>query len=247
MCSTVYISWQDPASRLWYVVGRLSEQMEGGFEFVYTKGAQKSKNFIPFPGMSVLERVYRSSELFPLFANRLLGKNRPEYRQFIDWLELPVENPSPLDILSRSGGARATDSFQVFERVRPNDQGEFSVIFFLHGLSHVGKSAPDRVLTLKPGEPLRLAPDPQNQVDNTSIMLIAEPTEVIGFLPRYLARDMATLLEQDATSLQARVIATHDRAPRHYKLLCEVNGKVPEELKGKVFENEEYSPIANFC
>ena len=58
---------------------------------------------------------------------------------------------------------------------------------------------------------------------------------------------MAALLEQDATSLQARVIATHDRAPRHYKLLCEVNGKVPEELKGKVFENEEYSPIANFC
>ena len=57
MCSSVYISWQDPASRLWYVVGRLSEQMEGGFEFVYTKGAQKSKNFIPFPGMSVLERV----------------------------------------------------------------------------------------------------------------------------------------------------------------------------------------------
>lgn len=243
MCNTVFISWQDPATRLWYVVGRLSDQKDDGYEFVYTKGAEKSKNFIPFPGMRVLDKVYRSSELFPLFSNRLLGKNRPEYKQFIDWLELPCEEPSPLDILSRSGGVRATDSYQIFERVQLDEQANFSVTFFVHGLSHVGRSASKRVLSLKPNDELRLALDVQNTVDPSSVMVLTEPTEVIGFLPRYLAKDVTLLLTKDRSCCRTTVVAMHDRAPWHYKLLCNVSGKVPESLTGQAFDNDEYCPI----
>lgn len=242
MSNSVYLSWQDPVSRLWFVVGRLS-QVDEGYEFAYTEGATKSSNFILFPGMEALDKKYFSPNLFPLFANRLLSKNRKEYKEFIDWLELPVDQRSPLDILSRSGGARATDSFQVFRQVKVSENSCFSTVFFLHGLSHVGKNAADRVLALEEGEELRLGLDIQNPVDINSVMVLAKPTEVIGFLPRYLAKDIGTLLQHDPQSLRATVVARHDHAPRHYRLLCRLEGKVPDALQGKVFNSNEFSVI----
>ena len=39
--------------------------------------------------MRDLHGVYESAVLFPLFANRLLSKTRPEYRDFLAWLDVP--------------------------------------------------------------------------------------------------------------------------------------------------------------
>ena len=65
---TVYLAWQEPKDRGWFPVGRLS--FDGNvYQFVYTKGALKSPNFIPFGRMLNLRDVYVSKELFPLFAN----------------------------------------------------------------------------------------------------------------------------------------------------------------------------------
>ena len=244
MCEAVYISWQDPKDRRWFVVGRLSEKGPG-YQFVYTKGALNSPNFIPFPDMKDLKGVYFDSKLFPLFSNRLLGQRRAEFREFIDWLNLSTEERSPLDILSRSGGGRETDSFQVFRKVDVAQNGDFSTVFFLHGLSHVGKGTEKRVGNLQPEESLRLALDVQNPVDENSVTLVATPTEIIGFVPRYLSRDIALLLREAPESVKASVVAIHNSAPLHYRLLCKIEGKVPEAIAGKVFNSEEFVPIGD--
>ena len=246
MCKTVYVSWQEPVSQRRYVVGRLSELVDGSFEFVYTKGALKSACFIPFPGMRILEKVYRSSELFPFFSNRLLGKNRPEYKQFIDWLALPYEQLSPLDILARTGGLRATDAYQIFERVQADEQANFSVTFFLRDLVYEGAKATERVLSLQPNEALRLEVDLRPGAILTSVMVVTESKDVIGCLPSSLAKDVAMLLAEDSLCCQASVVAIHPRAARYYKCLCCVRGQVPQTLQGKVFENDEYCPIPVF-
>lgn len=219
MCKTVYVSWQEPVSRRRYVVGRLSELVDGSFEFVYTKGALMSACFIPFPGMRILERVYRSSELFPFFSNRLLGKNRPEYKQFIDWLALPYERPSPLDILARTDGLRATDAYQIFERVQADEQANFSVTFFLRDLVYEGTKVTERVLSLQPNEALRLEVDSRPSATPTSVMVVTESKDVIGCLPSFLTKDVAMLLTDDSLCCQASVVAIHPHAPRRYKCL----------------------------
>ena len=94
----------------WFPVGRLS--FDGlVYRFVYTKGALKSLNFIPFGKMGDLNVIYESKELFPLFANRLLSITRPENKAFLDWLHIPNSENDPLTLLGRSEGIRGTDSF----------------------------------------------------------------------------------------------------------------------------------------
>ncbi len=103
---TLYIAWQEPEMRQWFPVGELT-RAGGLFRFTYTDGAlqaQKSERFVPFGRMTDLHSSYESEELFPLFANRLLASSRPEFAQFLQWLDTDVEDP--LVILGRTGGLR---------------------------------------------------------------------------------------------------------------------------------------------
>lgn len=100
---TLYIAWQDPKDRRWYPVGQLRFDRKV-YRFVYTKGAKKSPHFLPFGRMLDLHVAYESHELFPLFANRVLSKTRPEYHDFLHWLNLQEHEDDPLALLARSSG-----------------------------------------------------------------------------------------------------------------------------------------------
>ncbi|HFE38157.1 MAG TPA: restriction endonuclease, partial [Gammaproteobacteria bacterium] len=99
MMKSLFIAWQDPESRQWAPVGRLS-QRGGRFHFVYTQGAKDFSNFTPFGRMSDLSAEYVSDELFPLFKNRVLTKSRPEYAQYLKWLGLDSVKYDALDELA---------------------------------------------------------------------------------------------------------------------------------------------------
>ena len=55
----VYVTWQDPETRTWYPVGRLTYQ-DGTYAFAYTRGAKASKNFAPFGRMTDFDVVKRA-------------------------------------------------------------------------------------------------------------------------------------------------------------------------------------------
>jgi len=78
----LYAFWQDPDTRRWYPVGMLTRK-DNLYEFVYTSGAKDTSSFIPFGRTKDLGTIYKSEELFPLFANRVLSRSRPEYDQFV--------------------------------------------------------------------------------------------------------------------------------------------------------------------
>ena len=133
---TLYLAWQDPEDRRWLPVGRLS--FDGHvYRFVYTKGAKQSPRFVPFGAMRDLHVVYESSTLFPLFANRLLSKTRPEYKDFLAWLDVREHEDEPLVLLARTEGIRATDSLMVFPYPEKNSNGQYHVRFFSHGLRYL--------------------------------------------------------------------------------------------------------------
>ena len=227
----LYLAWQDPQSRQWLPVGKLS--VEGGiYRFVYTKGATLSENFVPLGFMQDLHEVYRSRDMFPLFANRLISKKRPEYRDFLQWLDLREDEADPLVLLARTEGVRETDSLTVFPCPEPDVTGRYVVHFFTHGLRHLPEDARLRVGGLRAGDRLYLMPDPQNSHDSYAIALRTDdPATIVGYCPRYISRDFLEILGHSPDSGEVRVKRLNAEAPIQLRMLCTLTAEWPENFK----------------
>jgi len=241
----LYIAWQDPVERRWYPVGRLTFE-DKVYRFVYTKGAEKaqnSKRFIPFGRLKDLRVPYESNELFPLFANRLLSEKRPEYENYIKWLKLDknFHDNRQLAMLAITGGGRGTDSLEILPCPLPTSKGEYEVIFFSHGLSHLEKSILELVNKLKSGDRLFLMFDVQNLYDPRAITLRTDdPVIIVGYCPRYLTKDFSDILEKCGNSIpQVSVEQVNTDAPLQLRLLCKLNSPWPDSFQpcsGELFE-----------
>jgi hypothetical protein len=109
--------------------------------------------------MKNLNVVYKSKKLFPLFANRLMGKSRPEYNDYLKWLNLSQKNASPLSILSITGGIRKTDPLELFPCPSPNEKNQYEVEFFSRGIHYLPFENQKQINKLKPGDRLFLLRD----------------------------------------------------------------------------------------
>lgn len=241
---TLYLAWQDPKDRSWFPVGRLSFDGEV-YQFVYTKGALKSPKFIPFGRMLNLEEVYVSRELFPLFANRLLAKARPEYEAFLGWLNLPNSGDDLFELLGRSEGVRVTDSLTVFPRPEKNSEDVYDVHFFSHGLRYLTDHAVQVVDKMQSGARLFLMPDPQNPHDAYALALRTDdPVTIVGYCPRYLTKDFLYLLRNGPPdSPTVRVEQVNLDAPMQLRLLCHLRAPWPEGFKP--CSGEDYEVLAS--
>lgn len=232
------VAWQDPEIRLWIPVGRLSRQGPL-FVFEYTNGATFSKNFRAFPRMSDTSQVYSSSELFPIFANRIMPRSRPEYYSYLKWLGL--EDDDPFMLLARSEGVRATDGLQLYPVPERSDGGLYEMHFFCHGIRHLSKSASEEVSKLSPGERLFPMYDIQNNADSFAVALrTGDPAAMIGYAPSFLARDFKALISSDS---MGKTIITVEQvnidAPLQLRLLCKISAPWPGEFQpfsGTLFE-----------
>jgi hypothetical protein len=170
--------------------------------------------------------------MFPLFANRLISKKRPEYRDFLRWLDLREDEADPLVLLARTEGVRETDSLTVFPSPEPDTKGRYVVHFFTHGLRHLPEDARIRVGALRAGERLYLMPDPQNSHDSYAIALRTDdPATIVGYCPRYISRDFLEILENSPDSVEVRVKQVNADAPIQLRLLCTLTAEWPENFK----------------
>lgn len=247
---TVFLAWQDPTTRAWFPIGRLTE--DGGvYQFAYLEGAQRAKEEVGFQGLSAFpdaDRVYESDELFPLFANRVPRPTRPEYADFVQWLNLPADAADPVALLARSGGRRATDSLEVFPCPEPDESGDYHIHFFLHGLRHLPESSVERANRLHPGESLLLVHDFQNLRDPRALM-VRTGTErdrdehIVGYCPRYLAMDLHCIKDVVGANLSVRVERVNPPpAPLQLRVLCNLTAPWPAGLRP--FSGELYRPIS---
>lgn len=237
----LFLAWQDPMSRRWLPVGQLTYK-NNRYRFVYTKGASASKNFTTFGSMTDLRSVYESDELFPLFANRILTKNRPEYQQFLHWLNVTEDTADPLALLARTEGIRGTDSLRVFPC--PERNSTYQVHFFSHGLRYLPRESLEAVNELKPGTRLYLMLDVQNEQDSCAVALRAEqPTLLVGYAPRYFATDFRkVLLGRSSKSVQVLVERVNPEAPTQLRLLCSVTAAWPKGFRP--CSSSLYQPLA---
>jgi hypothetical protein len=245
----LFLAWQDPANRCWHPIGRLTFN-DGLYQFVYVRGALEARRqcgFEPLQSFPDLDAVYESQELFPLFHNRVMEPARPDFRQYAEWLNLPADADDPLVFLARSGGRRATDALELFPCPQPNDDGQYHIHFFVHGLQYMSAGSLAEVESLKPGERLLLMRDFQNEYDPNALMLRSSGDEgrfAVGYCPRYLTADIFNLTGNCPDYPEVLVERVNlPPAPLQVRLLCNLTTCWPEGYAP--FADEIYQPISS--
>ena len=242
----LFLAWQDSKSRHWFPIGKLTFNGKN-YHFVYTHGVKKAQtesNFQLLHSFPERDRVYTSSELFPLFSNRLMRPSRPDYQDYIQWLNIPKNEDDPIAILARSGGRKATDTFEVFPCPESNEDGSFHIHFFVHGLRYMPECSIEKVKQLKSEERLYLMRDFQNSHGSTALLLRTEERHNLGYCPRYLAADIYEILKQNPQSVCVRVERVNPvPTPIQFRLLCNMTAQWHGDFSP--FSSQDYQSIVD--
>lgn len=137
----LFVSWRDPEVGSIHPIGRLVRRTtEDGesYSFAYLKNAERLERFEPLPGLPDLHQRYDSHVLFPVFANRVMPRSRPDYDLLASRADL-TGDADPFEVLARSGGRRATDRIEVFAGPERTATGESKLLF----LSVVSVTSPE--------------------------------------------------------------------------------------------------------
>ena len=82
------VTWQHPATRSIEPIGFLSYNGRD-YSFAYIRHSLAVQGFRSLLGFEDMYRVYRSDDLFPLFAQRVMDPRRPDYHRYVERLDLP--------------------------------------------------------------------------------------------------------------------------------------------------------------
>lgn len=239
----LFVAWRNPESRQIIPVGLLVQRRHGdatAYSFAYLKLAETLEGFRPLPGLPDLHRRYDSTALFPVFANRLMPRDRADYPGYLNRLDLDVD-ADPFEVLERSNGTRATDRIEVFAEPRRTDNGSASSLFFVRGIRHLD-GAPEAVERLSEGQTLTIVDDPTNEVNPLALRLAGDDQSQIGWVPDYLVEHFHDL--RDLNGADPTVTVEHVNGPDvapHMRVLCRVTAPWPDGYEP--FSSIEFQPI----
>ena len=223
---------------------RVSDEPGGkvSFRFVYLKSAEQVDGFRHLPGLPDLHAVYESEHLFPVFRNRQMPRRRPDYEDYVRELDLDVTS-DPFEVLARSEGRRATDRIEVFAYPERTPEGDIKALFFTRGIRHLPGAA-DAVSNVRPGDPLTLVDQPDNEVNPQAMLMSNRTDENVGWVPNYLV-DMIHEL-RESFEVDVEITAEHvnpETTPPHMRLLCRLQAPWPDGYEP--LSAPEFQPIVS--
>ncbi len=234
--TSVFLAWQDAIkTRAWYPIGRLDADVPAHhFVFNYTRGAEraaKEAGLQPLEAFPNLYQRYESAELFPLFRNRILSREREDFAELLRLLDLRPEQADPLTLLTMTEGRRQTDNLQVFPKITLAPDGAFHCRFFLHGWRHVNEAAQKRLDGMTDGELLRVAVELNNPATGLAVQLQTNDYHMVGWAPRYLVNDLVRMIVE-TPGIQARLVKKNPPdAPAHQRFLMDLTGNWPKNYE----------------
>jgi hypothetical protein len=220
--------WQDPVTHAFVPVGALTGEPDGSFAFRYLRRVERHGSFQPLASFPRLHETYRFVDLPPFFANRVMSARRPDYAEHLRALSLTEDTATPFEMLSRTGGARATDTFHVVAEPAIDGDGLVRTRFLAHGVRHIN-GAGERIERLSSGDRLRLRADPTNPVNPQAVLVDAEAAEPVGWVPDWMLDTVRRLTEADPSYELTVDVANGPDAPAHLRLLCLLTARVDAE------------------
>ncbi len=246
---TLFLAWKSPQTRSWHVIGRLTREHDG-YRFGYTQGAedaQRNAGFNPeqmLPMFPATNESYWSSELFAPFRNRIPSESRPDFKEYLKWLDLDQAASEPMMFLIKSAGRRATDDFELFPVPDLDRDGCFISTFFVHGIRHLPPASLERVSHLNPGDKLEIMQEPGNAHDPLALKLQTIDRAPVGYCPRYLLPDIRTVVAECVFPCEFEIVRVNPPpAPLQFRLLCRMTGCWPNGFVP--MRTAEFQPICN--
>jgi hypothetical protein len=208
-------------NRLYRSVGIL--EFDGGdYNFSYLRSAIGAEWFRPLPGLSKIESAYRSTDLFPLFRERIISPRRSDYDQTMEALGLRL-GAEPFEVLSRSGGHRAGDTIELIPIPHPARDGTVRITFFAHGVRYLTAETQASIADLRVGEPLRLQSDESNTVNPRALLVMRTDAARLGYVPDPLVSFVHEVIA-NPYSLQVER-SNGPEVAFHYRLLIRLEGQ----------------------
>lgn len=241
--NTLFLAWQDKKHREWFPVGRLDVEGEpSSYRFRYIHGAKRAEEEVGFPPIYEFpdfHKDYRSSQLFPLFTNRVIAPSRPDRGNYLRNLDLD-ESADPVEILSVNGGGRATDLYEVFPKISKREDGSFRCRFFLHGSRYIPLESRKRIEHLETEEQLQITLELTNPVAKFSVQVQTLDYYVIGWSPRYLVDDLVAAMAE-CPLYSAHVVRLNPLpAPSRQRLLVQMDGRWEQHSP---MDGNDYVPL----
>lgn len=206
--------WKHPTTRRYHQIGWFEELDDGHFGFRYEPGVNAIAGFAPLLQFPDISRSYVSPVFPAFFANRVMSSKRSSYGQYLGWLGL-AEDAAPIEVLARTGGARATDTFHVVDAFDPI-AGKREGRFFASGIRHCGEWVAN-LTALEVGQPLALVDEPDNPIDQRAILL-CDNRNPVGWVPAWLVDEVHRFRGQ--APVHGFVEQINLDAPPHLALLC---------------------------
>lgn len=223
----LFLIWQDPESRRFIRVGVLSELVDGRYAFEYVPGAADIADFHPLTQFPDLDRLYVSTGLPAFFVNRLMSRRRESFPAYLHSLGIDsAESDTPMELLARTGGPRATDTFHLVDDLAPGPHGTVVSRFLASGVRHVdGDGA--ALSGFQDGQRLQLRPEPANPVNERAQLICVDSGEPVGYVPDWLLADLEAL-QARASSLEIFAERVTPEAQPHLRLLCRIEARVAD-------------------
>jgi hypothetical protein len=214
--------WQNPSSRKFSRAGHLSI-MDSSFEFHYSTEVADDPDFFPLDEFPDLSGSYTSARLPAFFANRVMSQERDNFAAYLDLLGLASDAKAlPVEILVRTGGSRATDTFHIVERPR-RDAKSFVSRFFVSGIGHQ-PFAEDHVRILSDGDQLLISAEPDNPMNTDAHLILKSEGSPIGWVPDWLCGEVAALSKSGWSHSVVAEKVNRD-APVHVRVLCRLEAQ----------------------
>jgi hypothetical protein len=221
------VAWQHPETRAIFPIGVLSIQ-NGNYRFWYVQSAFELEGFRPLLGFEDFTRVYESTRLFPLFAQRVMDPRRPDYERYVESLRLPLD-ATPWEQLARSEGKRVGDMLQLLPEPTVTTDGRTECVFLVHGIRHLAQEDPSleqRLQELRDGDLLRLLDEPDNAYNPRALLTANDRCEPLGWVPDLLLDYVHDVRTSGPHEVFVEAVNGTD-APAHLRLLARLSGRLP--------------------
>ncbi|AYD39290.1 DNA-binding protein [Clostridium fermenticellae] len=192
----LYVIWKDPESRRQYVIGELSEDKSGKYEFCYCHEIDDAREngfelLISFDDVS---KRYISNRLFPPFASRLPDRKRKDIGNILR--KYSMTEYDEYSLLKRSGGALPIDNIKFIEPILQIPKDGLEKTFCIAGVRHWASCGGEECFkfnNVHENDDLRLELEPANVHDKYAVKVM-DNSILIGYIPRYYSKELSYLI-----------------------------------------------------